>query len=136
MRVRCERDRMSPDDVRAGAIGTVEPILVYPFAVEVGEEYDVAGVYVKDGRIWIYVIDLLRRLVTAPIQLFSIVDGTIPASWVASMQEGGRVVFVAPRDASDIYFADRVDKSEDAAVKALQGIIEENESLARQQRAR
>lgn len=126
MRVRCERSSLSAEQVRALGMGFPDLLKVRAnFAVDPGQEYDVAGVYVKSGIVWLNLIEPDQRVVSAPGQLFVITDGNIPRSWTISKDADSEVVYIAPIDASDIFFADRVDRSEDRAIAALRRILAE-----------
>jgi len=92
------------------------------FAVDVGKDYEVLGLYLQHGLMWVYVTDELDYVRVAPSPLFSVVDGQIPSTWRTSFQEDGAVVFIAPPEVSDLYFADRVEEGDPSALDALQRI--------------
>jgi hypothetical protein len=94
------------------------------FAVDPGREYEALGLYLHRGVMWVYVLDDFDRVRPAPLSLFRILDPEISRTWRVSSQDNGAVVFIAPPEASDLYFADKVENSEPLALKSLRVILE------------
>jgi hypothetical protein len=93
------------------------------FAVDPGREYDALGLYLHRGVMWVYVLDDFDRVRPAPLSLFRILDPETPRTWRVSSQHDGAVVFIAPPEASDLYFADKVENCDPLALKSLRAIL-------------
>jgi hypothetical protein len=134
MRIKCERQSLTSEQLAVLAPHPSHaPVFGLRFRVEEGEVYDVTGLYIHRGLVWYNVIDAGGKVVSAPSQLFAIVDGGIPASWIVSVDESRTVVFVGSRGSSYLYFADDVDNSVDTAIVELDRILDE---LGRKREAR
>ena len=114
MRVKCVRDRVPEEQIIQRSSAALSR---YPFAVDVGREYDVLAIYFQDGLPWVYVEDKPDQVVSAPLVLFTIVSGKMSRMFEVSWKDG--ILFIAPPALSDIYFADRVDDGEPTALSSL-----------------
>jgi hypothetical protein len=85
------------------------------FDVEIGMEYTPLGLYMQDGVMWAYIVAPYSQIRVAPLDLFEVIESTIPAEWRVSRDVDSGALFIAPPDASYSFFADDVDEIEPKA---------------------
>ena len=126
MRIKCQREGLSAEQLAAlEKLGLDSAPMRMQYSPEVGREYDALALYLSRGVAWVYFSDEFDRARVAPLCLFDIEDGEVPKSWRVSIQDNGTVVFVAPPEMSDLYFADDVDEKVPAAYAAWQRALAE-----------
>jgi hypothetical protein len=112
MKLRCLRERLTEGEAayRHLLVGPQPSIAGAAFDVEIGVEYIPLGLYLQHGVMWAYIVAPYLQLRVAPLDLFEVIESTIPAEWRVSREVDSGALFIAPPDASTVFFADDVDE--------------------------
>ncbi len=89
------------------------------FPVTVGKVYSVFGVRIWSGAPWLDIEAIPGYLVSVPFELFEVVDGRLPAIWVATSDNEGDLSFT-PESFRGEYFMDDLFEGKEQAVLAFQ----------------
>jgi hypothetical protein len=92
MRVRCRREL--PTEADAKKLGGFYRAGRQAFPVTLGKEYIVFALQVLGAEPWVQIADDFEQLVPVPLNMFDIVDATVPAGWVLWLDEA--VIAVGP----------------------------------------
>jgi hypothetical protein len=88
------------------------------FPLVVGRRYHVFGLQQIGAGVWVYVATEARYLVLAPLCLFSIADGKLPAVWHAALDRDDEL-FLGFDAMMDPYFVDDLASGLPAATNAF-----------------
>lgn len=128
MRLKCHQQKLTDEQVALVPTTKSESHGLWEskFDVEIGKEYVALGLYLQHGVLWVYVANEFNAIRVVPLCLFRILDGRLPSSWRISSNSECTVAFMAPPEASDLLFADRVDEMDPRALDVWRRIVKES----------